>query len=711
MTLPARLRARIAALLKSAVGAFDLPSIIVGTVVVAILAAGVFAAVFGVIPWSQDEQTKQDLSAARTAEGTAYSKDGGFRDADGLAALTYLPRVERLDVGASEDGECYLAVGKSVTGNIYYSSHLENEPTIMNPSSRAGCLTPGSIQDIVDEVGGWDPGVYKPIGDGTGTTTDPGEGVVFDDTGNAESADSPVEVTSLTVIDRVIRIEMYNASDDPKTAAYALDVTCASTTTGVVTVETITGTFDLNGKIVSGVNIDACAKGSVPVAAAAHAPYDKIETYDAMVVPIAVRKQVVWRTNYVYYQATPVVRGALASSEFCIDDKDFSAADGNPIILNTCNGSDAQRWQWDGNGPIRQSALLDKCLSVPNTASTAPQSLVLGTCNHSTGQNFSIAPHSDGKVQMVQSGSGLCIDIQGGAKTAGAPLITAACNGSLSQSWKLPAGANYLVPGAVPNAPVPPSEGGPQLAPGTPTSVAFSKYSGSEVYLTWAPVSGATAFLLEATGTSTTYGANRQPIVTEVNASATITPGTATSGGIRIPAGSDGQITVKALNGGASSPASAPVPFSTPNNSVVAAGSTGTDFTFAKAPTVGSNGTPADIGSTPRGTTLASPNGRYFAVFQSDNNFVIYDKDINHATYTSNTFTTATTRLTFQKDGNLVAYSSTNSAVKSTGTWAIAKPAILVMQNDGNLVIYDASVVAKWASKTTSNFMVRAPGW
>lgn len=693
--------------LRSTAGAFDLASIIVGAVVVAVLAAGVLAAVFGVIPWSQDEQSKQDLSAVRTAEGTAFSTDGGFKDGEGLATLSYLPRAAGLDVGASADGKCYLAVRKSATGKIFYSSHLENEPRIMTPSTATGCLTPGDVQDAVDEIGGWDPSVYEPIGDGEGTPADPGAGVVTD---TAEGGDSPVELTAMTIIDRVVHIQLSNTSTEPQTAAYAADVTCANTTTGAVTVETITGTFDLNGKIVSGVNVDACAAGSSPVAVTARAPY---ETYDALRILVPVRNQVTWRTHYVYYQATPVVRGTVASGEFCIDDKDFGAADGNPIILNSCNGSDAQRWQWDGSGSIKQAALLNKCLSVPDPASVAAQSLVLGTCSGSAGQGFTMAPHSDGKVQIVQNSSGLCIDIQGGAQVAGARLITAPCNGALSQSWKLPAGAEYLVPGTVPNAAVPPSEGGPQLAPpapATPTSVMLAGYSGSGVHLSWAPVSGATGYFLEVTGTSSTYAADRKQTVTAVAMSATITGGGASTGGIMIPAGTDGQITVKALNGATASPASAPVSFSTPSNSVIAvtAAQGGTDFNFAKAamsPT--SNGTTADLLSTPRGTALASANGRFFAVFQADNNFVIYDKSTNRATYSSNTYQTSVRRLTFQPDANLVAYTATNSAVKSTGTNGISKPAILIMQNDGNLVIYDAAGAARWASMSSGTFMTK----
>ncbi len=72
--------------LASERGAFDLPSIITGVVVVGVLTAGVLASVFGVIPFAQDNGAKQDLSAVRTAQGVQLAKHGAYLDKSGLAA-------------------------------------------------------------------------------------------------------------------------------------------------------------------------------------------------------------------------------------------------------------------------------------------------------------------------------------------------------------------------------------------------------------------------------------------------------------------------------------------------------------------------------------------------------------------------------------------------------------------------------------------------
>jgi len=59
-------RLRVADAFKNEDGAFDLPSILVGVVVVGILTAGVLASIFGVIPFSQDKGAQQDLGAVTT---------------------------------------------------------------------------------------------------------------------------------------------------------------------------------------------------------------------------------------------------------------------------------------------------------------------------------------------------------------------------------------------------------------------------------------------------------------------------------------------------------------------------------------------------------------------------------------------------------------------------------------------------------------------
>lgn len=103
---------------------------------------------------------------------------------------------------------------------------------------------------------------------------------------------------------------------------------------------------------------------------------------------------------------------------------------------------------------------------------------------------------------------------------------------------------------------------------------------------------------------------------------------------------------------------------------------------------------------------LESQNEAYFAVMQSDGNFVVYVSPhfvSANALWASGTHGKGVGpfKLVMQSDNNLVVYDS-----KGTPTWASgthnrgSQPAKLIMQNDGNLVIYDGGNRAIWATNT-----------
>ena len=97
------------------------------------------------------------------------------------------------------------------------------------------------------------------------------------------------------------------------------------------------------------------------------------------------------------------------------------------------------------------------------------------------------------------------------------------------------------------------------------------------------------------------------------------------------------------------------------------------------------------------GQNLASPNGRYGLVMQTDGNLVIYDghKPLK-AWGTTNAYGPLFLELQ-AADGNLVQYLWNGHPV-----WSPNKTpgAYLVMQNDGNLVLYTANNFALWSSMT-----------
>lgn len=116
-------------ILRSARGAFDLPSILVGVVVVGVLTAGVLAAVFGVIPFAQDNGAKQDLSAINTAQGVHKATKGKFVDDVSLKAAELVGELPaEMTVAATDGGGKYCASTQSKTGRFFTISSENTTP-------------------------------------------------------------------------------------------------------------------------------------------------------------------------------------------------------------------------------------------------------------------------------------------------------------------------------------------------------------------------------------------------------------------------------------------------------------------------------------------------------------------------------------------------------------------------------------------------------
>lgn len=134
-------RASISTLIRSARGAFDLPSVMVGVLVVGILGAGVFAAVFGVIPWAQNRAAMQDLSSLIIAEGAAKSVDGQYAGPALMKEFGYLGNDAGLDYAISDDASCYVGVAKAASGRTFFTVNGSN-PEELTRETEPECLEP-----------------------------------------------------------------------------------------------------------------------------------------------------------------------------------------------------------------------------------------------------------------------------------------------------------------------------------------------------------------------------------------------------------------------------------------------------------------------------------------------------------------------------------------------------------------------------------------
>jgi type II secretory pathway pseudopilin PulG len=124
-------------------GAFDLPSILVGVLVVAVMALGVMAVVFGIIPFSQDKSAEQTLAAVATAEGTYYGQSNSLGTATIMPGSSYAgladlktekflgADVTGLDATGGDKG--WVAVTKSDSGKWYWATSESPKPVTFTP--------------------------------------------------------------------------------------------------------------------------------------------------------------------------------------------------------------------------------------------------------------------------------------------------------------------------------------------------------------------------------------------------------------------------------------------------------------------------------------------------------------------------------------------------------------------------------------------------
>jgi glucosylceramidase len=114
----------------------------------------------------------------------------------------------------------------------------------------------------------------------------------------------------------------------------------------------------------------------------------------------------------------------------CLDVRSASSADGTPVQVYTCNGTNAQQWTVESNGTLQA---LGKCLDVSG-AGTANGTLVqLYTCNGTGAQTWQVQSNGE----LVNSNSGKCLD-DTGFGGSGTQVQIWACGDGSNQQWTLP---------------------------------------------------------------------------------------------------------------------------------------------------------------------------------------------------------------------------------------------------------------------------------
>ncbi len=114
----------------------------------------------------------------------------------------------------------------------------------------------------------------------------------------------------------------------------------------------------------------------------------------------------------------------------CLAAAGNGTANGTPVVIDTCDGSTAQRWTVTG-GTLQING---RCLDVTGKGTANGVLVELWTCNGGTNQQWTAGPNTS----LVGTGSGKCLDDPGNSTTDGTQQEIWTCNGGSNQVWTRP---------------------------------------------------------------------------------------------------------------------------------------------------------------------------------------------------------------------------------------------------------------------------------
>jgi hypothetical protein len=131
----------------------------------------------------------------------------------------------------------------------------------------------------------------------------------------------------------------------------------------------------------------------------------------------------------------------------CVDVAGANPANGTPVQLYDCNGTNAQNWTVGNSDSSIQA--LGKCMDVTAASTANGAKVQLYDCNGTNAQKWTA---SNG--QLINTGSGKCLDATNWSSANGNQLQIWSCTGAANQQWTLPGGSTPTPP---------PSTGGPGI--------------------------------------------------------------------------------------------------------------------------------------------------------------------------------------------------------------------------------------------------------
>jgi hypothetical protein len=135
----------------------------------------------------------------------------------------------------------------------------------------------------------------------------------------------------------------------------------------------------------------------------------------------------------------------------CVDVAGANSANGTPVQLYDCNGTNAQNWTVGNSDNSIQA--LGKCMDVTAAGTANGAKIQLYDCNGTNAQKWTVSGGA-----LVNTGSGKCLDATNWSSANGNQLQIWSCTGGANQQWTLPGGTPPTTPPTVP-------PGNPDLGP------------------------------------------------------------------------------------------------------------------------------------------------------------------------------------------------------------------------------------------------------
>lgn len=120
-----------------------------------------------------------------------------------------------------------------------------------------------------------------------------------------------------------------------------------------------------------------------------------------------------------------------AQSGKCAADPAAAPADGDQVVLWTCDGGQGQQWTYTADSELRAYG---RCLDASGGGTGNGTPLILYTCGGGLNQKWTLV--ASGEIRGVQSGR--CVDATGQGTADGTRLTLYTCNAGTNQKWSRP---------------------------------------------------------------------------------------------------------------------------------------------------------------------------------------------------------------------------------------------------------------------------------